>query len=672
MNAYSITETFQNQSPYLPQSIYSYLEKNYQKNELYQDPIISVFYFFKILIEYPEKEDSLSILKDFINTVIKFTDFDIKLYNTLSINAKSYKAGQKVEILQEISSFNASLKIKIIESLFPIDSLTLESTKFIFNGLKSSIDNVGTMNYVSKAELIPQSFYHSNIFKTADIELFDQFLNEFHSDSDRNIIFKIEDENPLNNDYFKDFSIQDSEKISKFIDKLSSVKEFNSNSKSFFNCLKSKLLPISSELFISNLLKFKETACKQIYGYSKVLDETLCDFFSEKNNFKSNITSFIKFINFGALTITHLIEKVLISNDLEFIELLLNSICNNNFKNNNGDNKTFILPILLETSNPELIKLIISNSDWHQLFSFISLIDTIINDSIVCNNVNNQTKTNGIFQLGTVTILSYQATNIALLKKKSINILQLLLKYKDLFYWDSQLFPELPDLPIINYKEEIKLKQVQFISRITRRKIKNQSLLINNSFDDINAFGHSNSNIDNGSIINKNLNPYKSNFINKFKTNEAQTIIDLFLNNNNNNNDFFKEKSNDNIFQDSIYHSIKNRRIDIFEKLITLGKFREDYHAELIYTDFLKTIIKNDDGILDTEFLETMLEELLLYAIDGCCFHLFHWLLSTDNPCKAYLKFLPLNKNYILEKLPFSSFPVFKDYMINKITNQQI
>ncbi|KAM9998561.1 hypothetical protein ACTFIY_008241 [Dictyostelium cf. discoideum] len=56
------------------------------------------------------------------------------------------------------------------------------------------------------------------------------------------------------------------------------------------------------------------------------------------NNFKSNITSFIKLINFRSKTFIYLIEKVLVSNDLEFIELLLNTISSNSNNNNNNNN----------------------------------------------------------------------------------------------------------------------------------------------------------------------------------------------------------------------------------------------------------------------------------------------------------------------------------------------
>ncbi|KAM9945309.1 hypothetical protein ACTFIT_003565 [Dictyostelium discoideum] len=45
-----------------------------------------------------------------------------------------------------------------------------------------------------------------------------------------------------------------------------------------------------------------------------------------------------------------------------------------------------------------------------------------------------------------------------------------------------------------------------------------------------------------------------------------------------------------------IYHSIKNRRIDMLEKIITCEKFT-DNHANLIYSVFLKRIINNDDGV---------------------------------------------------------------------------
>ncbi|KAM9998591.1 hypothetical protein ACTFIY_008245 [Dictyostelium cf. discoideum] len=333
-----------------------------------------------------------------------------------------------------------------------------------------------------------------------------------------------------------------------------------------------------------NLIFDKIISKKVIYKYD---DDSLnggvkfyvkwCDFFSENNIIKSNITSFIKFINLGTKTISYPIEKVLVSNDLEFIEILLNTICNNN-----------ISTILLKTSNPELIKLILSNSDWHPFFNLGSLIDTIINDSIVCNNFNSNTdsqtielieiinflhsKSNDqtkIFRLGFVTILSYQATNTALLKKKSINILQLFLKYNDLFYWDSKLFPNLPNLP-------------DPISISRRSKIKNQSLLINT--------------------------------------------------------------------------------VTIGNSTCGIGK---------------KEIIQNDDGVdliifkylFSHRFLEkldktNLLRELLDCAIEEDCFHLCSWLLSTDSPLNVYVDEL-----FIKKKLSFSSSPVFKEYMNNKLNN---
>ncbi|KAM9993296.1 hypothetical protein ACTFIZ_011252 [Dictyostelium cf. discoideum] len=127
----------------------------------------------------------------------------------------------------------------------------------------------------------------------------------------------------------------------------------------------------------------------------------------------------------------------------------------------------------------------------------------------------------------------------------------------------------------------------------------------------------------------------------------------------------YSEKELIDIFGDSIYHSIKNRRIDIFEKLTTLKMFSKGYHAKLIYSDFLKRIIKNDDG----SFYQTISQELLMCACKYSCFHLCDWLLSKDNLC---VKFSPFDKYYMLDQLSSSSLPVFKDYMINKINNQQI
>ncbi|KAN0006514.1 hypothetical protein ACTFIU_003226 [Dictyostelium citrinum] len=721
-----ISKTIQQQSPYLPQSIYSYLEKNYQKNELYKHSIISVFYFFKILIEYPEKEDSLSILKDFINIAPEITVKDIIYYKTLSINPNSYKPGQKVEIIQAILSFNLELIIEIIESLFPIDSLTLESTILIFSKLKN-FDNDGTKRLFLKTEIIPQSFYLLNIIKTADVELLDQFLNEFNSHSERVLIFNIADQNPLNKEYFKDCSIDDSEKIIKFIDSLSSIQEFNPSSEPFLTCLKSKLFPISKELYISSLLKFKETASKLEFRYSKVLDEVLFDFFLEKDNFKSNLASFNKFLNFKSLPISLLIEKLLITNDLEFIELLLNTI------GNGGDFS--MIPVEFKTSNPELIKLVISKGNWYRFFDFRNLIDTVISDSNVCNisnpntdtqtielieNIINfihsnkfyQTKNIGYFGFGIVStenndIISNEATMIALKKKKSIKILQLLLKYKDLFYWDSQLFPKFPNLPTIQLENETLPKSedpiisvyekqemdahILHVSRIKKSKYKNcrgygnssnstsnnVSLIVNAGISSAGFGGYCND-------INNDKKKKNPNIIDKFKTNQAEIIfetIDMVFTKNHPDS---KVSSKEYILKSLIYCSIKYRRINIFERLITTQMFTETNQAEIIYSDFLTELIKKDNGVdliafkylistrflqkFSAKFLQTKFQQLFICAVSECCFHLCEWLLSTDNPYNEYFDFSKTTYiSNIEEKLLQSRSPVFKEYMINKI-----
>ncbi|KAK5580172.1 hypothetical protein RB653_000185 [Dictyostelium firmibasis] len=687
----NLQKLFKSSSLYLPKSVYQFLNKNYEKKQLLQFPFIIICYLMRILFEYPQYDDSHSKLKEFLKdnpitlNILKTFSSQLQIFTKIGC-VQYHPPPQKLKIIKTLKKSSLPLVGWFISNTYPIQQLnSIKETRILFDSLLEKKNLVCD----TKVELVLKSFYHLNIIKTSNLQLLEQFLKEFSTKRDRELLFNGNDQVSLNQDYFKDCTLDDGDKILEFLNRLCLIKEFNSDSIQFLNCLKFKLLPISNDLFLRSLIILKNFSTNSTVTTTKahnLLNNYLIDFIETNGNIykkilPETINDLFKFFfnNFSNSETFKLLDCVIGSCDLEFLKIILDS------------QKEKKLKYKVKTINFQVIEFLISNySNWFSILDFTRLLDELVifyqdNNQFIemIEKIINFQISNEIYQTSLTSDfddlffigddddggnkneakgddkknnVSIKATNLAY-ENNFNKVLLLLLNYKEFFYWDKNIFSNLPTLPNnINKTKQVETKE-PIIEEIEKNEI---------YFDDF------------GNLQNVNYLSSNSKIISKI----VRTIGDIDLVMKSISFILLKEPSSNHqyIIKVGIFKSLKYHKFEMVERLFSL---LSNENQNNIHQYFLDSTKYKNSGIdleivkyflfhkifnqFDEFFKNDFVQDLLNSAIVQSNLQVCEWLFSNNNP---YLKYF--DNISIYNSIPISESIVFKNHLKNKFNYKSL